>query len=217
MAVVRKFGRLVEFDERSRLFPIRKLLPAVAKPRSYTWSCGVTLDQGSTSACTGFAMAQEWAARPVVVKGVTNTTGNDIYRLAQELDEWPGTNYEGSSVLGAAKAAEQLGKILEYRWAFGVDDLILAIGYHGPAVLGVNWYNGMMNPDAKGIIRVTGGVAGGHAILCNGYSITTKLFRLHNSWGPSWGIKGECFVTKMDMSRLLSEQGECCVPVRRHL
>jgi hypothetical protein len=217
MAVVRKFGRRVEFDERSRLFPIRKLLPKIAKPRSYTWSCGVNLDQGSTPACTGFSMAQEWAARPVVVPNVTDKTGMDIYRLAQELDEWAGHNYDGSSVLGAAKAATQLGKILEYRWAFGVEDLILAIGYHGPAVLGINWYRGMMNPDAAGLVRVIGEIAGGHAILCNGYNVTTKLFRLHNSWGASWGIKGECFVTKADMTRLLFEQGECCIPVRRHL
>ena len=217
MAVVRTFGRRVEFDERSRLFPIRKFLPKITKPRSYTWSCGIVLDQSATPACTGFSMAHEWAARPVVVQGVTNKTGMDIYHLAQELDEWPGHNYDGSSVLGAAKAAEQLGKILEYRWAFGVDDVIATIGYHGPVVLGVNWYRGMMNPDAKGILPVIGEVVGGHAILCNGYNVTSKLFRLHNSWGSSWGIKGECFVTAKDMARLLSEDGEACVPVRRHL
>jgi hypothetical protein len=217
MAVVRKFGRRIEFDERSRLFPIRKLIPKAAKPRSYTWSCGVTLDQGSTPACTGFSMAQEWAARPVVVPNVTNKTGMDIYKLAQQCDEWPGTNYDGSSVLGAAKAAVQMGKILEYRWGFGVEDLAVAVGNFGPAVLGINWYSGMMDVDTQGLVHVSGKVVGGHAILCNGYNVTTQLFRLHNSWSESWGRKGECYVTKKDMIRLLAEDGECCIPVRRHL
>ena len=95
-----KFGRLVEFDERSRKFPIRALIPKEVKPRSYTWRCSTCLDQGSLPACVGFAVSHEAAARPVEVPGITNDIARQIYYRAQKLDDIPGEDYEGSSVLG---------------------------------------------------------------------------------------------------------------------
>jgi hypothetical protein len=213
----RKFGRLVEFDKRSRSFPIRQLILAAVKRRSYTWSCGIVLDQGNIGACTGFSVSHEAAARPVVVSGITNKVALAVYHRAQELDEWPGEDYEGSSVLGAIKAGKEKGWYKEYRWAFGEEDLALAVGYKGPAVLGINWTEGMMDPDKNGLIKATGSLQGGHAILCNGYSIKKGLYRLHNSWGSEWGINGECFLSEADMVKLLKDQGEACVPVVRSL
>jgi hypothetical protein len=104
----RVFGRLVQFDERSRKFPIRTLLPD--KPRrSYTWRVYTVLDQGAEGACTGFSVAHEAAARPKVVKNITNDIARQIYYRARELDEWPGEDYEGSSVLAAMKAGTEKG------------------------------------------------------------------------------------------------------------
>jgi len=209
-------GRLEEFDERSRDFPIRALLGA-KPPRSYTWKCPVTLNQGNVGACTGFAWAQELAARPKVVENVTNQVGLNLYYKAQHLDEWPGNNYEGSSVLGAVKAVQELhpGAIPEYRWAFGLEDLILAVGYAGPAVIGVNWYSDMFRPDGQNIIHVSGDLVGGHAILVNGVNVKNGLFRLHNSWGSHWGFNGEARISFADMDKLLRRKGEACIPVRR--
>ena len=211
----RKFGRLIHFDRRSRKYPIRALIALVAKPRSYTWACGIVLDQGNEPSCTGNAVCHEAAARPVEVLGITEKIALAVYRRAQQLDEWPGENYEGSSVLGAMKAGVERGWYKEYRWAFGEEDLALAIGYKGPAVLGIHWYEGMMNPDKNGIIHVTGKILGDHAILDNGISIVKDLYRLHQSWGRTWGINGECFISRADMTRLLKEDGEACIPVIR--
>jgi hypothetical protein len=212
----RVFDRLVEFDERSRQYPIKALL-ITKKKRSYTWSCPVNLDQGSEGACTGFSVAHEAAARPKPVAGVTNDTARAIYHRAQQLDEWPGENYEGSSVLGAIKAGSERGWYDEYRWAFSEEDLCLAVGYKGPAVLGINWYEGMMDPDYNGIIVPVGSCVGGHAILCNGYSVKTGFYRLHNSWGSGWGVNGDCFIYREDLADLLRQDGEACIPVLRHL
>jgi hypothetical protein len=217
MAVIRVFGRREEFDEQSRTFPIRALIPRGTVPRSYTWRCSVTLDQGSSSACTGFSVAQEAAARPVVVPGITNLIGRALYERAKQLDQWPGEGYDGSSVLGAIKAGAEKGWYPEYRWAFSEKDLCLAVGFSGPAVLGINWYEGMSSPDATGLIKVTGRLQGGHAILCVGVNVKTKLYRLHNSWGPGWGKNGECFIAAADLARLLRERGEACIPVKRHV
>jgi len=214
-------GRIPQFDPRSRAFGIAPLV-AGRTPRSYSWSCGSVLDQGIQGSCVGHAWAHELIARPVVVTGITHAVAVDLYYAAQRLDadpggEYPGASphYEGTSVLAGAKAVTDAGYLSEYRWAFGLDDLIIALGYAGPAVLGIDWMNDMFDPDADGLLHVSGGVAGGHAILANGVSIKRRLVRLHNSWGPDWGINGEAYIGFDDLSVLLANQGEACVPVHR--
>lgn len=214
-------GRIPQFDERSRAFPIRALVAARA-PRSYTWSCSAVLDQGDQGSCVGHAWAHELIARPVVVPSIDHVTAVGLYYAAQGLDEWEGGEYpgaspwyEGTSVLAGAKAAQNAGYFTEYRWAFGLDDLILTLGYHGPAVLGIDWHDGMFNPDANGLIVRSGNVAGGHAILANGVSIRKRLVRLHNSWGPGFGLNGEAYIGFDDLDALLRAGGEACVPTGR--
>ena len=210
----RTFDRVVRFDERSRNYPITAIIKE-AVPRSYTWRCRYWLDQGSEGACTGFAVTHEAGGRPVEVPDLTEDDARQVYHRAQQLDEWPGENYEGSSVLGAIKAGTERGWYKEYRWAFGVADLALAVSRHGPAVLGINWYEGMFDPGPDGFIKVSGEIAGGHAILCHGYNVKGDYFKLHNSWGKGWGQNGECKISYYDMRRLLTEQGEACIPVVR--
>jgi hypothetical protein len=214
-----RLGRVVQFDERSRNFQIAPVLEAeeLYKPRGYTWSCDYWLDQGSRGRCVGYAFAAEIGARPLV-QSVTNATGDSIFDRAQELDPWPGKwpEYDGTSVLAGAQSCVEKGHFNEYRWVGAgsgqaLQDLILAVGYKGPVVLGLNWYTGMMSPDTNGFIHPTGQVEGGHAILCRSVSITGKRFGLHQSWGNRslWWISFD------DMGRLLEEQGEGCVPMLR--
>jgi hypothetical protein len=210
-----KFGRIYKPDDRDKQYPIMHLVSSASKPRSYTWKCYAVLDQGEIPACTGFAAAHEAAARPAVIKNITNIIGLETYLMAQELDDIPGTDYEGSTIRGAAKAAVKKGWFKEYRWANGVDDLILAIGYKGPAILGINWKAGMSIPDTNNIIHAEGSTQGGHAILCNGVNIKKRLFRLHNSWGKHWGLNGEAFISFDDMQMLLKNEGEACIPIAR--
>lgn len=232
-----RLDRVVEFDEKSREYPIRTVLreAGTETPRTRTWYCKLWNDQGAEGACVGFAWSHELTAEPVII-----TAGPDvalrIYKRAQFLDYWPGEAYSGTSVLAGAKAVQELtsgGKQImpSYRWAFGIDDLILSVGNYGPAVLGVNWYSGMFNTNAYGFITVSGSLAGGHAILARGVTIVWKAgvltrrmedidhnksyFTLRNSWGRDWGRDGDCKISVAGMARLLSENGECCIPVLR--
>ncbi len=210
----RKFGRLVEFDEKSRNYPVRTLF-TTKKRRSYTWKCPIVLDQGVYSACVGFSVAHEAAARPVMVKNITNEKAIETYYIAQRLDQYESENYDGTSVLGGMKAGISQGWYKSYRWAFGEEDLALAVGYVGPVVLGINWYNSMSCPDEKGIITIGGRIEGGHAIMCNSYNVKKDLYVLTNSWSKDWGINGTCFISSKDMARLLQEDGEAAVPIGR--
>ena len=213
----KRLDRIVQFDERSRQYPIRHLIAATSAPRSYTWRCDVYLNQKSEGACAGFAVTHEAAAKPVRVLGLTEQIARDVYHRAQDLDEWPGHDYEGTSVLGAMKAGKEKGWYEEYRWAFGIDDLVLALGYKGPAVLGINWYEGMFETDSGGFIHPTGQLMGGHAIVAIGVSLTKQSVRLHNSWGIDWGVHGECQILISDLKQLLKEDGEAAIPVKRGL
>jgi hypothetical protein len=125
----------------------------------------------------------------------------------------------------------------EYRWGFGIQDVILALGYKGPGVFGIDWWTGMFKPDAQGFISPSGSIAGGHAILgrsvrlvwmkgtsmvarqspdwYNYLDLNSSYITLHNSWGPSWGVNGEAKISLVNMDLLLRAQGEFCIPVRR--
>ncbi|HUW00906.1 MAG TPA: hypothetical protein VMW08_01015 [Acidimicrobiales bacterium] len=209
-----RLDRLVQFDERSRSFPIRSEVEG-QRPRSYTWSVGAHLDQGREGACVGFAMAHELIARPAVVEGVTASDALRIYKAAQKIDPWPGEDYEGTSTLAGVKTIASDGHLKEYRWAFGLEDLILAVGYHGPALIGVNWYEGMFDTDRDGFIHHSGLIAGGHCTLVHSVNVPGEFFRIHNSWGPEWGVGGDAKISWVDMGRLLAEDGEACIPTVR--
>ncbi len=209
----RRLDRVPQPDPRNTLFPIRTLV-ADLPFRSYTWRVETWLDQGQQGRCVGFAWAHELAARPVV-EAVSDVYADVIYRIAQRTDEWPGEDYEGTSVIAGAKACQDLGHFLQYRWAFDLADLRRTLGYKGPAVLGINWYEDMFEPDADGFIHATGPLMGGHAILA--FSVSERLQRitLHNSWGRDWGMDGNAYVSFDDMAALLAADGEACIPVER--
>lgn len=233
-------GRLRQFDPRSANFPIRALLidptkRTAVRLRSYTWPLDRTLDQGTEGACVGFSITHELAARPVAIAEATDDLALRIYKEAQKIDQWPGEGYSGTSVLAGMKVAAELGYFDEYRWAFGLEDLVLAVGHHGPAVIGIDWYEGMFEPDEHGFLETTGALAGGHAIcvrgvrlvkatktstvvgvgLLAGYDLERSYVTLHNSWGPDWGDNGKAKVRLTTLDSLLKAGGEAAVPVVR--
>jgi hypothetical protein len=217
-----RFARLQQFDERSRKYPVRKLV-AGKKLRGYTWSCGKVLNQGTEGMCVGASFAQELIARPVVVPDITiRFARENIYWEAQKIDPWAGGSYpdasptyEGTSVLAGVQVLQKAGYFGSYHWAFSIEELALAVGYCGPAVLGLPWYEGMFDIQPCGFLHIGGEVAGGHAILCNGVDPKRRTFRLHNSWGPGWGVKGEALISWDELDKLLHEDGEACIPTDR--
>jgi hypothetical protein len=215
--------RLVNFDSRSKQYPIRGFTP-VKKERSFTWKCDTHLDQGEEGACVGFGITHELMARPAAVPYLDNRYAHtQIYWPAQTIDPWEGGSYpdaspfyEGTSTLAGVKIAQSYGWFDGYRWAFGLTDLILGVGYNGPAVIGVMWYEGMVNADAIGYIHATGKTVGGHCLLCKAVDVKKQRFTLHNSWGIGWGMNGDCYISFDDMQKLLYEEGEAVFFIKRH-
>lgn len=231
-----RLDRVRQFDERSRQFSITPMLreEGATTPRSFTWGLDTTLDQGAEGACVGFSVSHELRAKPKVIANITNATALEMYHVAQHIDPWVGCylgarckvspssqRYDGTSVLAGIKAAQKAGHFAEYRWAFGVEDLKLAVSRQGPAILGIDWYSGMYTPRSfraevpRAWISRTGTIVGGHAILCVGYNIKINSFCLHNSWSPRWGINGRAWITAEDMDLLLRAKGEAVIPIVR--
>jgi hypothetical protein len=217
-----------EHDPRSRNYSIRKILPRKVSVKPKFWTEGVVLDQGSEGACVGYGwtaelLAEPYAPSPQPLVADAESYATQTYRRAKKIDEWPGEDYEGTSVLAGAKIMMQDGNITSYRWCFSPADIRDAVIAHGPVVLGVPWYAGMYSTDRNGLVKVSGKKVGGHCIVITGYhpayeinGKTYEVFRWRNSWGSAYGINGSAYIKYADLATLFRDRGEACVPVGRN-
>lgn len=144
-----------------------------------------------------------------------------LYRQCQMVDEWPGEDYDGTSVRALFKVLKREGLVSAYQWAFTVEPVIDHLLEIGPVVMGTNWYMDMMDPDRWGYLQPTGQSAGGHAWAIVGVSKTKVnpdgsfgAVRMVNSWGPNWGRDaGRAWITFKDLGKLIDEDGEAAIGV----
>lgn len=226
----RKLDWVPRHDPRSLQFPARTLFRKT-EPANMTWRApSVPLDQGAEGACVGFGWTHEALTTPVAVNlealaqtqwpGEPNAFARSVYREAQHIDEWDGVDYEGTSVNAGAKVMRSRGLLKEWRWSFGVDDVILSIVNIGPVVLGIPWHLSMYHAP-NGIVEVHGEVVGGHCIMANAVRKAGVIFPDEvaigwvNSWGPTYGQNGRGWIRRSALGYLLGQQGEAAVPVRR--
>jgi hypothetical protein len=154
-------GRLASVDIRDHAY-LAKPRRAAANVRSRYYYVGKPEDQGQTPQCVGYSTHKFLTAGPVRnVKGIPTPT--EIYAAAQTRDEWPGEDYDGTSVRGAFKYLSEAGYIGEYNWAFDLETCVNWLLTVGPMVVGTIWLADMFDPDAKGFLRVSGDNVGGHA------------------------------------------------------
>lgn len=218
----KRLARIYQYDPRNKKFLIKRLIKAT-EPRSYTWRCNLMLDQGNDGSCVGCGITAELAARPAEVQKLNYRFAKEkIYWEAQRNDEWSGGSYpgakpfyEGTSVLAGVKVAHSLGYFKGYYWADTFKALQMGMAYHGPAVIGINWYEGMFNMQEDGFIYPTGSIAGGHCCLLTQINMKEEYFTLHNSWGDGWADMGAAKISFKTMRRLLAEEGEAVFFVNR--
>lgn len=213
-----KLGRHVSIDTRDQNFPLRAAIPErIVRPPTKYWHDPWVGDQHEGS-CTGQCGNGHMQASPINTK---NLDPLDIYHGAQRFDEWPGENYEGSSIRGVADFLKSEGHIQEYRWVDPnrlIDDMLDWLAVSGTLMAGTVWYNSMFEDHTdRGIIPVdqASGVAGGHAWLILGYNLKAKCFRMVNSWGRGWQQKGRAWITFADFEKLFAEDGEVCAAIER--
>lgn len=203
-----RFGRRYVQDERDRryLMPPRRLSEA---PRARYWHADGVLDQGFTAECIGYAGHKYLTAGPT--RNVSfPLTPTQLYKLSQQNDEWPGDDYEGTSVRGLFKTLNKLGFVSGYSWTWDVETMMAHVLTVGPVVVGTKWFDAMVYPSMQGVIHPVGRDLGGHAYLIIGGNRDKGLCRVLNSWGPGWGQNGRAWISFEDMQTLLLDSGECC-------
>lgn len=209
-------GRLHAPDERDRRFllPPRRVEAKGVVRRS--WTAGAILNQGNTPQCVGYSTWGFLTASPIRNKPSFSPT--DLYREAQQNDEWPGEGYDGSSVRGAMKALQKRGLVSGYSWAFDCEAVIDHVLSVGPVVMGTDWYERMFVPNRYGYLLPEGRVVGGHAWLIvgadrerNNRDGTVGAIRMINSWGRGWGENGRARMSFAALDRLIKADGEASV------
>ena len=210
-------GRRFAPDPEDENYPIHALLAAAGPeklPDYRYWAGHMFLDQGSTSKCVEFAF-HHW-----VQTGIIRPKGKypywvpgEPYHEMQRVDEWPGEDYDGTSVRVGAKVLQSMGYLESYLWAWDLNTVLNAVATVGPLVMGTNWYYDMFDPDNKGIVKVDGPLAGGHAWLIDGVNFKTGMIRAKNSWSRQWGRFGRFWMTFEDLETLIEEDGEACLAV----
>lgn len=139
---------------------------------------------------------------------------DDAYNWAQLNDEWPGTDYDGTSVRAGMKYLQRQGLITGYHWAYDNNTIINALLYNGPVSVGTMWTMDMFITNSRGFTRPTGEDAGGHAYLLDGVNTRHKFYRFKNSWGRNWGRYGHGYITFDDFDILLKNWGEAAIVTR---
>lgn len=206
-------GRRYAPDARDLRFPMRAVLPAEIAVVSRFYDVGPVLDQGDTPMCVGYASEQFLQSAPIATLDAQSP--QEIYREAQKVDEWPGEDYDGTSVRAAAKVLMGWGRLKSYVWAADARDVRDFLITTGTVIMGTNWYQNMFSPTSTGLLRCTGSLAGGHAYLLVGYDAGRNWFRMVNSWGAGWGQGGQAWIAFRDLDKLIARQGEACAAVEQ--
>lgn len=200
-------GHLHHFDMRDMRHRMRDHLgDVVVLPDYMVWDHGDILDQGQEGSCVGHGWTAWQNCKPV---GHSHQHDHAYavawYERAQELDPWPGTNYEGTSCGAGAKVALERNLLGEWVWASGVDDIDAWILGKGPVVIACDWFRSMDDDsDPGGFLKVdpSSGVRGGHCFLLFGKGPGGN-YHFQNSWGVNYAQEG-CFkLAPPDLQRLV--------------
>jgi hypothetical protein len=226
MALFNKgLGRRHATDPRDFLFQLDQ--PEALIPAKKTWATGGKVwDQKNTPHCVSYSANKLLTASPV--RNKPWAAGLEaFYKECQRNDEFPGEDYDGTSVRAAMKVFQAAGLISEYRWGHSVPPISNHIASVGPVQAGTDWTAPMFDPvksRAGVFVQVSPDgkydVAGGHAYLLIGTDTakkcpdgTTGAFLILNSWSESWGHLGTAWISFKDFAILLNNQGEAAVAI----
>lgn len=218
-----RLGRnVVWHDPRNRDWPARGVLFGDnAKPVKKLWWTRDVFDQNGHSSCTFESAAGTIYTSPFRLElPRTNLTKYDSqeerllgYREAQKHDPYEGVNYDGSSTDAPFIVLRNRGEIEEWRWNFGIDDVVLTLGHWGAISQGTWWTSGMDEPDKYGFVKPVGTKRGGHAYRGVGVDPFRGYITYVNSWGRRYGINGRFRMLIEDVEKLLREDGEAVTVV----
>jgi hypothetical protein len=172
------------------------------------WELDIQLDQGQTNHCVGFGWAA-WGDAAPVSDAYQNADGHAIYYECKVIDGEPHEE-NGSTVRSGALALRKRGRLAAFAFAQTTSEVDQWIDSQGTVVCGTTWTNDMFDPDSSGLVKPTGGPAGGHCYLMIDRIEAEDAYLFQNSWGRAWGLGGRFKMKRSDFGSLLSDFGEAC-------
>lgn len=224
----RKLDLVFDKDERNRGFGAMALAPTDYERVDKAWPRSPVTNQGGEGACvghgcTGCALAFHGTA--ILGQSAPNDYAYAWYHTTQHGDDWQGCSkglgcdreptpqkYDGTSVKHGGRLGVHRGLFSEFRWAFGIDEVLKTLTTIGPVCFGIPWHEGMYEAPG-GILTVTGPQVGAHCIKGDEINWTEEYVVLQNSWGLTWGVGGRARVSFETLDGLLRNEGEAMVPI----
>ena len=167
--------------------------------RKLWWANGWWGDQGlqeySKSECTIFGSLHAIHDGPItpkkrpyarIIKPIRDP--NKLYIRGQQIDGTdPADRESGLTCDAAAKVFREEGLIGEWRWAESVDEAVNWLLNVGPATIGKPWWWDDFELAPSGLLRMSGGYAGGHLTKMDGVDTINEVVWDKNSWSRQWG------------------------------
>lgn len=181
------------------------------------------LDQGQEGACTGFglaAVAHYLLTRRAIYSDTQQVSPRMLYEMARRYDEWPGTNYSGSSARGAMKGWQKHGVCSAELWPyatgvkgetfnedrardamkrplgayFRVNHRDLVAMHAAITEVGALYATAQVHSGWDRVDAATGAIPLDPTIE-GGHAFAIVAydetgFWIQNSWGPGWGLGG---------------------------
>lgn len=217
-------GRHVWHDPRNRGYSIQAELAAGTEDlKTRTWWRRGYFDQGSSSSCTSHAAGGLIRTSPFRLAAPEKPHLREyddevelvaLYEESKRYDPWPGENYDGTSSDAPFKVLRERGVIGEWRWCFGINDVLRTLSHFGPVAIGVSWLERMMETDERGFIRSSGAEVGGHEVELVGINVPGSYVTGVNSWGR-WGYhdSGRFRLSFSDLEERLEDSGDAVTVV----
>lgn len=192
---------------------------------------GPIRNQGSEGTTTGFSAAYALTAEYKRVLGKSEVfSARSIFVEARRNDEWPGEDYEGSSILGAMKGLKEVGAYLEKDWPYErrkealpekkpvvqitaytripserTDLLVEALQSGKVVVISLQVTDDFAELGEGGKVQLSADpkITGGHSVALVGYDGASDEFTFANMWGTSWGSAGFGLIRRSDLQKLI--------------
>lgn len=190
---------------------------------------GAIRDTGPEGTTVGFALA--YALQSEILderKEQVTISPRGIYVLAKKYDEFPGEDYEGTSIKGGLIALREIGAYLEEDWPYdrklkplagrkpayrisdyadfrGVENVLNALREGKVVVAQIRVTDDFDRTDVHGhvTVKLPARATGSKAICIVGYDATSAEFTFASDWGTNWGRKGFGIIRDTDLAKIL--------------
>ena len=148
-------------------------------------------DQGQDPDCVAAAW-DNWLETAPHAVDASPWSDWSLYKAAQQVDEWPNDDYDGTSIEAGAKVLQDAGLISDVRFTPSYTEATQFLLSDGPVVVSAAWWNFGYDDEFHALLNDH--IVGYHAWMCFGV-MANGDWACRQSWGEDWANHGDFYVT----------------------